>query len=68
MPREIINQEEFIEITGRASECRVIKLEEQNIAKIKARCGKYLYTIKIPLSQLDDFLKKIKCQNIKHIE
>lgn len=68
MPKEITNQEEFIEISERASECIVIKLEREGIAKVKARTPRYLYTIKIPLNNLDNFLKKLKCQNIKFIE
>jgi Ribosomal L38e protein family. len=68
MPKEIMNQDEFIKISERASECRVIKLEKEGVAKVKARTSRYLYTIKIPLNELEEFLKKLKCQNIKFIE
>ncbi|MEM4903989.1 MAG: 5'-nucleotidase, partial [Desulfurococcaceae archaeon] len=53
MPKEITNPEEFIAITERATECRVIKLEKEGVAKVKARTSRYLYTIKIPLNELD---------------
>lgn len=68
MPKEIMNQDEFIKISERASECRVVKLEKEGVAKVKARTSRYLYTIKIPLNELEEFLKKLKCQNIKSIE
>lgn len=68
MPKEVVNPEEFIKITERAIECRVVKLEKEGVAKVKARTKRYLYTIKVPLNQLDEFLKKLKCQNIKYVE
>ncbi|MEM2024731.1 MAG: 5'-nucleotidase [Desulfurococcaceae archaeon] len=68
MPREISDAEEFIRISERALECRVIKLDKEGIVKIKARTKRCLYTIKIPLSNLEDYLKKLKCQNIKQIQ
>ena len=68
MPKEITSREEFIRITERAVECRVVKNEKEGVAKVKARTPRYLYTIKIPISELDGFLKQLKCQNIKYIE
>lgn len=68
MPKEITDREEFIKISEKAVECRVIKLEKEGVAKVKARTSSYLYTIKISLNELDDFLKKLKCQNIKFVE
>jgi large subunit ribosomal protein L38e len=68
MPKEVKNPEEFVRISERAVECRVVKLEDEGVAKVKARTKRYLYTIKIPLSQLEEFIKKLKCQNIKFIE
>lgn len=60
MPREVVDKEEFMKIIERAEEIRVKELEKEGIAKVKARTKKYLYTIKIPLEQLDEFLQKIK--------
>ncbi|MCC6054491.1 MAG: 5'-nucleotidase [Thermosphaera sp.] len=68
MPKEITSREEFIRITERAVECRVVKNEKESVAKVKAHTPRYLYTIKIPISELDEFLKQLKCQNIKYIE
>ncbi len=68
MPKEVKDPNEFIKISERAVECRVVKLEEEGIAKVKARTRRYLYTIKVPLSELEEFLKKLKCPNIRFIE
>ena len=69
MPIEIDpkKRELFIEISARATECRVVKDEKRGIAKVKARTKRYLYTIKIPLNELNDFLKQLKCKKIVEI-
>lgn len=64
MPIEIKDVEEFIRISERASECRVVRKPKENIAKVKARTKRYLYTIKVSVDQLDEFLKRLKCQNV----
>ena len=67
MPVEILNKEKFIEISERASECRVVKNEKKKVAKVKARTKRYLYTIKLGISELNDFLKDLKCNKIVEI-
>ena len=67
MPVEVKDRDEFIEISARAKECRVVKNEKEGIAKVKARTSRYLYTIKIPINELNDFLKKLKCGKIVEI-
>jgi len=67
VPVEIKDRERFIEISARASECRVVRNEKEGIAKVKARTPRYLYTIKIPINELNDFLKKLKCGKIVEI-
>ncbi len=67
MPIEVRNREEFIEISARASEIRVVRNEKEGVAKVKARTRRYLYTIKVPLNELSDFLKKLKCNKIVEI-
>ena len=64
MPVEIKDKDEFIQLSERAYECRVVKNEKDGYAKVKARTRKYLYTIKIPLNELSDFLKSLKCGKI----
>ncbi|MEM2207814.1 MAG: hypothetical protein QXG17_03890 [Sulfolobales archaeon] len=67
MPIEIKDPEEFIKISERASECRVVRRPKENLAKVKARTKRYLYTIKVPIDRLEEFLKKLKCQNVRDI-
>ncbi len=67
MPIELKNREKFIELSARASEVRVVKKEKQGIAKVKLRTKRYLYTIKIPIDELNDFLKQLKCDKIIEI-
>ncbi len=67
MPIEVRNKEEFIKITERAIECRVVKNEKKGIAKVKARTKRYLYTIKVKLDELNDLLKEVKCNKIVEI-
>ncbi len=67
MPIEVKDPEEFVRITERAKECRVVRKPEENVAKVKARTKRYLYTIKVPLDQLDEFLRRLKCQSVKDV-
>jgi hypothetical protein len=64
MPVEIKSKDEFIKKSERALECRVVRDEKHGIAKVKARTRKYLYTIKVDLKGLNDFLKSLKCGKI----
>ncbi len=67
MPIEIKDREKFIELSAKASEVRVVKKEKEGIAKVKLRTKRYLYTIKIPVNELNDFLKQLKCSKIVEI-
>ena len=67
MPIEIRDREKFIELSAKASEIRVVRKEREGIAKVKARTRRYLYTIKVPLKELNSFLKELKCSNIIEI-
>lgn len=63
MPEEIFDVERFVEISSRASECRVKKLKDT--VKLKLRTRKRLYTIKIPAEKAEDILKRIKCKIVR---
>jgi len=67
VPIEVTDKDKFIEISERADECRVVKNEKKGYAKVKARTKRYLYTIKIGLEEVNDFLKKVKCNKIYEI-
>lgn len=66
-PMEVFDKEEFKKYVSLAVECRVYRDEKKGIAKVKARTKSKLVTIKIPLNELEDFLKEINCENIVEI-
>ncbi|MEM2021751.1 MAG: 5'-nucleotidase [Zestosphaera sp.] len=67
MPVEVYDKSKFIEISSRAELCRVVRREKEGIAKVKARTKKYLYTIKIPINELEEFIKQLKCKELVEI-
>ncbi|RLE56688.1 MAG: 50S ribosomal protein L38e [Thermoprotei archaeon] len=60
MPKEIFNIDEFIRLAQYARECRVKRLEDEGIVKLKLRLKRYLYTIKLDPKTAEEILKKIK--------
>lgn len=60
MPVELYSKEDFLSVVERALEIRIKAYEDKGFAKVKARTKKYLYTIKIPIDELDSFINKIK--------
>ncbi len=60
MPVELYSKEDFLKVVERAMEIRVKTYEEEGYAKVKARTRRYLYTIKVPINELDSFLNEIK--------
>ncbi|MDK6028237.1 5'-nucleotidase [Ignisphaera sp. 4213-co] len=69
MPVFISSEEEFIDVARKAEECRVKRIPKKNIAKVKARTKRYLYTYKIQIQNLDALLEKLKsvCKNIVEV-
>ena len=59
MPVEIFDKEKFLELSGKAEECRIKKNKDNT--KLKLRTGKYLYTIKLEPDEADELLGKINC-------
>ena len=59
MPVEIFDKDKFLELSGKADECRVKKNKDNT--KLKLRTGKYLYTIKLAPAEADELLGKISC-------
>jgi hypothetical protein len=58
MPREILSEEEFVEILERAEECRVKRLPDE--VKLKLRTPHYLYTFKTDPSTAERLLAGMK--------
>ncbi|OYT49629.1 MAG: 5'-nucleotidase [Desulfurococcales archaeon ex4484_204] len=67
MPVEVRDRERFIEISAKAEECRIVRNEKKEVAKVKARTRRYLYTIKVPVNELNSFLKQLRCKKIVEI-
>ncbi|MEM1514922.1 MAG: hypothetical protein QXT26_02745 [Thermoproteota archaeon] len=62
MPAEIFNVEKFIELSENAKYCIVKRLRKKNIAKLKLRTKKILYTLKVDLAKVEEVLKQVKCE------
>jgi large subunit ribosomal protein L38e len=63
MPREIFDEEKFIELSEYAVHCRVKRLKEQ--VKLKLRTKKILYTFKTDPPTAERLLRNISCDIIE---
>ncbi len=63
MPAEVSSLEDFLAISERARECRVVRLGD--VVKLKLRTKRRLYTIKLPASEASEVLSKIKCSIVE---
>ncbi|MCE4624638.1 MAG: 60S ribosomal protein L38 [Desulfurococcales archaeon] len=68
MPVEVKDLEKFREIAGRAVECRVKKVRNKDIVKIKARTKRYLYTIKVEASKAEEIINSLPCKKIVYVD
>ena len=63
MPREIFDEEKFIEISEYSIHCRVKRLKE--VVKLKLRTKKLLYTYKTDPVTAERLLRAINCEIIE---
>ena len=63
MPKELTDEKEFVEISERALECRVKRL--QDVVKLKLRTQGHLYTFKADPTKAAELLKLVKCEVIE---
>ncbi len=63
MPREIFEENKFIEISEYAIHCRVKRLKD--IVKLKLRTKKILYTYKTDPATAERLLRNISCDIIE---
>jgi len=63
MPREIFDEEKFIELSEFAIHCRVKRLKD--IVKLKLRTKKILYTFKTDPITAERLLRTISCDIIE---
>jgi hypothetical protein len=60
MPAEIFDVENFIQLSEKAKYCDVKRLKD--IVKLKIRSNDILYTFKIQPLEVEQILKKLKCE------
>ncbi|MFW9876065.1 MAG: hypothetical protein ACFFG0_23425 [Candidatus Thorarchaeota archaeon] len=63
MPREIFDEERFIELSEFAVHCRVKRLKEE--VKLKLRTKKILYTFKTDPLTAERLIRNISCDIIE---
>ncbi|MFW9819525.1 MAG: hypothetical protein ACFE9S_13805 [Candidatus Hermodarchaeota archaeon] len=63
MPREIFDENKFLEISEFAIHCRVKRLKE--VVKLKLRTKKILYTYKTDPASAERLLRNISCDIIE---
>jgi len=63
LPREIFDEEKFVELSEYAVHCRVKRLKE--IVKLKLRTKKILYTFKVDPQTAERILRNISCDIIE---
>ena len=63
MPREIFDEEKFIELAEFAVHCRVKRLRE--VVKLKLRTKKILFTFKTDPTTAERILRNITCDVIE---
>ncbi|NHJ25374.1 MAG: hypothetical protein EAX89_12405 [Candidatus Lokiarchaeota archaeon] len=63
LPKEIFDEEKFLELSKFAFHCRVKRLK--NSVKLKLRTKKHLYTFKTNPTVADRLLKGVTCEIIE---
>ncbi|MHA1916348.1 MAG: hypothetical protein ACW986_13755 [Promethearchaeota archaeon] len=63
MPREIVDEEKFLELAEFAVHCRVKRLRD--VVKLKLRTKKILYTYKTDPATAERLLRDISCEIIE---
>jgi large subunit ribosomal protein L38e len=63
MPVEVKDKEEFLELSEKATECRVKKNIDNT--KLKLRTKKYLYTIKLDPTDAEELINRLNCRIIE---
>ncbi|MFH2109850.1 MAG: hypothetical protein ABIJ47_01165 [Candidatus Bathyarchaeota archaeon] len=63
MPIEVMDKEEFVELSKSASECKVKKNKDNT--KLKLRTGRYMYTIKLEPKEAEELVSKLGCPTVQ---
>ena len=60
MPTEIFDVEKFVSMSAKAEFCVVKRLKD--IVKLKLRMPNMLYTLKVKPLEVEEIIKKLKCE------
>ena len=60
MPTEIVDMEEFVQLSEHASYCAVKRLPRS--VKLKLRTPRLLYTLRTDPSRAEEIIKKLSCE------
>jgi ferritin-like protein len=60
LPVEVSDIDEFVRLSEKAEYCLVKRIK--NMAKLKLRTSKELYTLKIESKKTEEVFKKLKCE------
>jgi hypothetical protein len=63
LPTEVFDKDEFMELSEKATECRV-KRNPDNV-KLKLKTSRRLYTIKLEPGDEDDVISKLRCPTVE---
>ncbi len=63
MPKEIFDEEKFLELSEYAVHCRVKRIKD--IVKLKLRTKRYLFTYKTDPTSAERILRNISCEIIE---
>ena len=63
MPIEVFDKDEFMELSEKATECR-IKRNPDNV-KLKLKTSRRLYTIKLEPGDEDEVISKLRCPTVE---
>lgn len=63
MPTEVFDKDEFMELSEKATECR-IKRNPDNV-KLKLKTSRRLYTIKLEPGDEEEVISKLRCPTVE---
>jgi len=63
LPKEIVDEDKFLELSEYAVHCRVKRIKD--IVKLKLRTKRYLYTYKTDPTSAERILRNIGCEIIE---
>jgi hypothetical protein len=63
LPTEVFDKDEFMELSEKATECR-IKRNPDNV-KLKLKTSRRLYTIKLEPGDEEEVISKLRCPTVE---